>query len=142
MSLSKNQDQNHFSLSIRLDWSEMDLFGHINNVAYFKYIQAARVNIWERIGLAGRHEAQNIGPIRAETGCKFIRALHYPGAVKIKSQIEKIGNTSFTIAHIIYDTEGREAARARDAVVVYDFEKGEKVPVPEEDRQAMKKASA
>ncbi|MCE3258723.1 MAG: hypothetical protein K0S12_364, partial [Bacteroidetes bacterium] len=31
-------------IKIQLDWSEMDLFGHVNNVAYFKYIQAARVN--------------------------------------------------------------------------------------------------
>jgi len=33
-------------LPIRIDWSEMDLFGHVNNVMYFKYIQASRVNYW------------------------------------------------------------------------------------------------
>jgi acyl-CoA thioester hydrolase len=28
---------------IRIDWSEIDLFGHINNLAIMKYVQTARV---------------------------------------------------------------------------------------------------
>ncbi len=24
---------------IRIDWSELDLFGHVNNVTFFKYIK-------------------------------------------------------------------------------------------------------
>ena len=39
------------TLEIKLDWSEMDLFGHINNVAYFKYAQSARVNYLESVGI-------------------------------------------------------------------------------------------
>ena len=38
-------------LTLRVDWSEMDLFGHINNVMYAKYIQSARVNFVEKIGI-------------------------------------------------------------------------------------------
>ena len=41
-----------FTLQLRLDWSEMDLFGHINNVSYFKYIQASRVHYWEQSGIS------------------------------------------------------------------------------------------
>ncbi len=36
---------------IRIDWSEIDLFGHINNLAIMKYVQAARVNYLELVGL-------------------------------------------------------------------------------------------
>ncbi len=36
---------------IRIDWSEIDLFGHINNLAIMKYVQSARVNYLELIGL-------------------------------------------------------------------------------------------
>lgn len=41
----------HSRLAMRLDWSEMDMFGHINNVMYAKFVQAARVNYWEMVGL-------------------------------------------------------------------------------------------
>jgi acyl-CoA thioester hydrolase len=26
-------------LQLRLDWSELDYFGHVNNVSFFKYIR-------------------------------------------------------------------------------------------------------
>ncbi len=38
-------------LRLRIDWSEIDLFGHVNNVATLKYVQAARVNCLEALGL-------------------------------------------------------------------------------------------
>ena len=34
-------------LHLRIDWSEMDVFGHVNNVMFMKYVQAARVHYWE-----------------------------------------------------------------------------------------------
>ena len=36
-------------LDLRIDWSEIDSFGHINNIAIMKYIQAARVNYLESV---------------------------------------------------------------------------------------------
>lgn len=34
-------------LNLRIDWSELDLFGHVNNVMYAKYMQASRVHFME-----------------------------------------------------------------------------------------------
>lgn len=65
-------------LQLRIDWSEMDLFGHVNNVAYFKYIQAARVNYWEISMLSKLFSEMKLGPILLSTGCQFIRPLFYP----------------------------------------------------------------
>lgn len=42
-------------LQLRIDWSELDYFQHVNNVAFFKYIQASRVNYWDIIGLSKMH---------------------------------------------------------------------------------------
>ena len=28
-------------ITLRIDWSELDLFGHVNNVAFHKYAQTA-----------------------------------------------------------------------------------------------------
>lgn len=71
----------HFpvKLPLRIDWSEMDLFGHVNNVAYFKYIQASRVNYWEVTGLVDMFATNKLGPILLSTSCKFIKPLRYPG---------------------------------------------------------------
>ncbi len=41
------------NISLRIDWSELDVFGHVNNVAFNKYAQAARLNYVDTIGLNG-----------------------------------------------------------------------------------------
>jgi acyl-CoA thioester hydrolase len=47
-------------LELRIDWSEIDLFGHVNNLAILKFTQAARVNYLERIGLMQLKEEEHL----------------------------------------------------------------------------------
>jgi len=119
--------QFNVKLSLRLDWSEMDLFGHINNVMYFKYIQASRVNYWETMGIAKDFSTTKVGPILASTKCNFLKPLHYPGNIIIQARMEFIKNTSFGIEHQILNEQGEIAAIANDVIVMYDFNKNEKV---------------
>ena len=123
--------QFNVKLSLRLDWSEMDLFGHINNVMYFKYIQASRVNYWETMGIAKDFPTTKVGPVLASTKCNFLKPLHYPGNIIIQARMEFIKNTSFGIEHQILNEQGEIAAIANDVIVMYDFNKNEKVVFPE-----------
>lgn len=122
-------------LPIRIDWSEMDLFGHVNNVAYFKYIQASRVNYWEQTGLAATFKETKIGPILLSTSCKFIKPLHYPGNIIVAAKIEFIKTTSFGIEHYIISDDNEIAAEAHDVIVNFDFNKNEKVPISDNYRK-------
>jgi len=122
-------------LPLRIDWSEMDLFGHVNNVAYFKYIQASRVNYWEVSGLATSFMETKIGPILLSTSCQFIKPLHYPGSIIVAASIVFIKNTSFGIHHRILNEQNEIAAEAQDVIVTYDFNKNEKVAVSEQFRR-------
>lgn len=117
-------------LTLRIDWSEMDMYGHVNNVSYFKYVQAARVNYWEQVGITDYHAETNIGPMLAGSKCTFKRPLFYPGTVRIESRVEFIKNTSFGIVHRLLDGEGTIAAEAEDVIVMFDFNKHEKSPFP------------
>ncbi len=122
------------SLPLRIDWSEMDLFGHVNNVAYFKYIQASRVHCWELSGLAANFTRTRIGPILLSTGCQFKSPLFYPGNIVVHSRVEFIKHTSFGIHHRIKNEADEVAAEAHDVIVMYDFNKNEKVAVPDQFR--------
>ncbi len=126
-------------LQLRLDWSEMDMFAHINNVSYFKYLQAARVNYWEQIGLKTPY-TDGLGPMLASTGCQFRKPLFYPGNIIIETNVEFIKNTSFGLLHRIFNADGELAAEGNDVVVLYDFLKHEKAPVPDWLRQKIAEA--
>lgn len=128
---------NDFStkLVIRIDWSEIDLFGHINNLAIMKYVQAARVNYLETIGLMQLQAETKIGPILASTSCQFRKPLFYPGQVTIYSSVEFIKKTSFKIYHRIYNDKNEVSADAQDIIVLYDFVKNIKFNIPDEIRE-------
>ena len=114
-------------LSLRLDWSEMDLFGHINNVMYAKYVQAARVQVWDLIGLTTHYKTTNIGPTLAATSIQFRVPLHFPDTILVRSGISQIGSTSFRIQHQIFNSASKLCATAEDVVVTFDYNTNTKV---------------
>lgn len=114
----------------------MDLFGHINNVSYFKYIQASRVNYWELTGLAATFNETKIGPILLSTACQFMKPLHYPGLITVEARMEFMKSTSFGLHHRVRAENGDIAAEAHDVIVNYDFNKNEKTPISEAFRAA------
>lgn len=72
-----------YHLNIRIDWSELDIYEHVNNVAYFKYIQAARIHLWETIGLYKQFAELGFGFVVASTSYDFKKPLQYPGSIDI-----------------------------------------------------------
>jgi acyl-CoA thioester hydrolase len=121
-------------LQLRIDWSEIDLFGHVNNLAILKYVQAARVNYLEAVGLMQSQADAKIGPILASTSCQFRKPLFYPGQVTVYSKVDYIKNTSFRFQHLIYNDQNEIAAEAQDIIVLYDFLRNIKLTIPNELR--------
>lgn len=120
---------------IRIDWSEIDYFGHVNNVNYFKYIQAARVQYVEKIDMLKLHEESKIGPTLASCKCDFKIPLFYPGEVTILTRVDFIKNTSFGISHQIIDDKNQIAAEAHDILVMFDFNTNKKTRLSNEMRK-------
>jgi acyl-CoA thioester hydrolase len=119
-----------YQLELRLDWSEQGLFGHINNVNYFKFTQSARLEILKSVGLTELFEQTKVGPTLGNTQCKFIKSLHYPDQIRIHSIIKSIGTSSFVIQHCILNSQKELCAIAEDVIVVFDYEKEVKKDIP------------
>jgi len=120
---------------IRIDWSDIDAMGHINNLAILKYVQTARVNYIETIGFNYLHTAKKIGPILASTHCQFRKPLFYPGQVTVFSKVDYIKTTSFRINHKLFNDKSELIAEAQDIMVLYDFINNHKVTISEEIRK-------
>ena len=119
-------------ITLRIDWSELDVFGHINNVMFNKYAQTARLNYVDTIGLMKIHKTKNIGFMVAETNCQFKKELLFPGNINIQTKINFVKNTSFALEHTMTNDNGELVAIAKDVLVVFDFIKKEKCLIPEE----------
>ncbi len=130
-------EDHNTNIVLKIDWSDLDLFGHVNNVAFFKYIQAARVNYCESIGLTSINEKDKLGFIVASTNCTFKIPLRYPGNIKVFSKIDWIKNSSFQLSHFIVNDKNEIAAESFDVVVVFDYEKKIKTNITHELKTQM-----
>ena len=122
-------------MELRIDWSEIDAFGHVNNLSILKYVQAARVNYLEIIGLMQMQATIKIGPILASTTCQFRKPLFYPGQVTIYTNVDNVKNSSFHVQHQIINDKKELVAEAQDIIVFYDFNKNTKLTISDEIKE-------
>ncbi|MCC6401098.1 MAG: acyl-CoA thioesterase [Flavobacteriales bacterium] len=124
-------------LDITVAWGEQDLFGHVNNVVYFRWMESVRMHFLDRIGALRSHAEQGIGVILASTTCDFKRPVHWPAALHIRTGAVHVGTTSFTLAYRLTDADGTVLAEGTSVQVMYDYTKGRKVPIPGPIRTAI-----
>jgi len=119
-------------LIIRIDWSELDLYGHVNNVMICKYIQAARIQYCEKVGFGTLNEKGKPGFIVAASNVLYKKKVLYPGQLRVVSHVEWMKTTSFHLAHMIYNEQNDILVEAFDIIVVYDYEKDTKTAITKE----------
>jgi|TARA_B100000315_G_scaffold252755_2_gene290210 acyl-CoA thioester hydrolase len=115
-----------------LNWGDMDMHGHINNVWLFRYIENARIAYYEAIGKHQHEQASGTSFVLAATSCTFKSALVYPDVAVVGARIEEILTDRAVMGYRVVSREHhRVAAEARATLVSYDYAKGEKVVFPE-----------
>lgn len=127
----KDTSDYKLSLELRIDWGDLDMYEHVNNVSYMQYLQSGRVNFWEASGIHEFYQSSNQGTMLVSTKCDFKKSLQYPGKAIVKTKLDFIGNKSFGLKHIILNEKGDLCAEGQDIVVCFDFEKNETFPVPD-----------
>lgn len=130
-------DDYKLSLELRIDFSDLDMYRHVNNVSYMRFLQSGRVNFWEATGIYQLYENTDQGTMLVSTHCDFKKPLFYPGKAIIKTKLGFMKNSSFGLDHLILNGKGEVCAEGRDVVVCYDFSKDQTFRIPEELREKM-----
>ncbi|MCZ2341895.1 MAG: acyl-CoA thioesterase [Bacteroidales bacterium] len=128
---------NGYPVVVTLDvaWGEMDAFQHVNNVVYFRYFEAARIEFLARVGWLEMKESLGIGPIVQSTQARFRRPLQYPARIQVGARIIAMESDRVTFAHqIICENQDSPATEGQAVVVCFDYRAGQKVPLPQELR--------
>jgi len=119
-------------------WGDQDAFAHVNNVAYLRWCETARVDYLRRIGLFPDLPPQGVGPILASLNCDYRMPLNYPDLVQIGTRVTAIGNSSLRMEHRLVGVSlNQVAAEAASTLVVFDYQLGKPVPVSAVVRSAV-----
>ncbi len=120
-------------VEIPVYWGDQDTHHHVNNVAYFRYFEHARIAYLDRLGTWDFLEETGTGPIMASTQGRFRAPLTYPDVVSVGARVSDIGHDRFTMKYRVVSHRLSKTAADGDAMLVYyDYRNNEKVPVPAE----------
>lgn len=126
------------SIDLRIDWSDLDMYRHVNNVSYMRFLQSGRVNFWEATGIYSTYEDTDKGTMLVSTHCDFKKPLFYPGKAVVKTRLGEIGNSSFSLEHVILNEDMEVCAEGKDVVVCFDFDTNKTFRIPDELREKIR----
>lgn len=123
---SGTEQARRYRVAVPLRWSDMDAYGHVNNVQFLRLLEDARVIGFEEwFGqdrsvlsegiLVARHEIEYLAPL-----------LFRVPPIVVEMWATRIGGAGFDLAYEVRD--GRDGqgdtlyARAETTLVLYDFE--------------------
>ena len=124
---------NHHRYPLTVRWSDIDSYGHVNNVKYYDYVQEARISLvtstvgWEReaVWMVVRQDLEYLKPIDFRTE-----------PYEVGTAVAAIGTRSFTLAAEIRDPASKTLYATARTVVVGDS------PLSADQRSALGRWSA
>jgi acyl-CoA thioester hydrolase len=118
-------------IEIPVAWGEMDSLQHVNNIVYFRYFESARMAYFNELDIWKYMEETGIGPILAETRCKFRIPLAFPDRVSVGTKVDDIEEDRFVMKYVIVSHEHhRIAAEGEGVIVSYNYREKKKAPLP------------
>lgn len=118
-----------FSTPIELRFSDLDLYGHVNSVVYFTYLETARVKLFH--DLFHDMTAQNIFMLVAHAECDYKLPILFGENLIVSVHVARVGTSSFDLDYRLHDGSEKTYATARTTMVCFDNIRKTTIPVPD-----------
>ena len=102
-----------FSCAVR--WGDMDAYGHVNHALFWRYLESARIALFEEA--CGAADLPML--VVAEARCRYLAELRYPATVTVHSALQKVRGGSLEVVAEIREGE-RLCAKAQVQLVCFD----------------------
>jgi len=119
---------------VHVRFSDVDVYGHVNNVKYFEYFQEARIRL---MVAQGRELGDGFHLVVAQTDVDYKRPILFRAEpYECRTWVSQVGRTSAVFESVVLDGE-QVLARARVVGVCIDSATGRPAPVPWDFRAAV-----
>jgi len=108
-SMRHDRDSFVYFHTITTRWKDNDVYGHINNVEYYSYIDTTSNEYLIRQGVLDPEHGQAIGLV-VESMCQFFSPLSHPDALDCGLRVAHLGRSSVRYEVGIFSADQSEAA--------------------------------
>jgi acyl-CoA thioester hydrolase len=120
-------------------WMDNDIYGHINNVAYYSFFDSAANRFLIEHGGLDITRGDVIGLV-VESRCQYHAPLAYPVDLRAGVRVDKLGNRAVTYGLAIFDDRDPLAAAHGHVVHVFvDRQTRKPVAIPAPLRAALER---
>eukprot|EP01091_Cochliopodium_minus_P002924 TRINITY_DN1275_c2_g1_i1.p1 TRINITY_DN1275_c2_g1~~TRINITY_DN1275_c2_g1_i1.p1 ORF type:complete len:188 (+),score=18.30 TRINITY_DN1275_c2_g1_i1:35-598(+) len=124
-------------VDIKMHWGDMDPYGHLNNVIFFRYLETGRVCFLKDIDLVS-HTA--VGPILKQIDCRFRNQVKFPDIIRCGSRVSKIKEFEFEMEQQLVSTKnGNVVGTSSSIIVSFDYRINKKAALPDHVVENIKK---
>jgi len=117
-------------------YADLDPQQHVNNAAYFTYLESARMGYYSESGLWNGQSVREIGMVVASIHIDYLKSIHFGQKVRVGLMVSHIGNKSIRFQHQIEDAENGDVfARGEFVMVAYDSVNERSIRVPDDWRK-------
>lgn len=134
----RHPSRNEFGYLCPVDsrWADNDIYGHINNVAYYSYFDSTINRYLIEQGGLNIHDGEVVGYV-VSSGCDYFEAAAYPEPLTVGMRVDKLGNSSVRYGLALFGAAGDAKALGFVVHVFVHQESGRPVPIPENLRCAL-----
>lgn len=125
----------NFYVPIRVKFSDLDAFGHLNNVEVFRYLEHARIEYLKRVQILNFKHVEEIDKfsVVADVQCDFLHQVFYDEEIRVYVKVHHLGNTSLDIHYMGKNEKEQVVFTGRGVIVQIDKHTGK--PYPWNDTQ-------
>jgi len=128
-----NEYKYYFPLQVR--YGDLDPQWHVNNAHTVTFLETARLNYVQAIGLFDGKSFFDLGLIVADVHVVYLAPIKLTQKIRVGVRVAKIGTKSLTLDYQIEDeADGSVLTRAETVMVCFNYHKNETKPVPDDWR--------
>ncbi len=125
-----------FYCPIQIRYADIDPQWHVNHARTVTYIETARFNFVQELGIFNGESYFDLGWIVADVHVSYLAPIILTQKIRIGVRVAKLGTKSMTLEYQIEDeSDGSVLTRAETVMVHYDYHTHSSSPIPDEWRE-------
>jgi acyl-CoA thioester hydrolase len=122
-----------FSIPIQVRYSDLDAQWHVNHTRFLMYMEQARLEYLQHLGLFDGKSFLDLRVIIADVHVSYLAPIVLGQKVRVGTRTVKIGTKSIAFDYVLEDENSSKIfAKGEVISVAYNFREQETVPVPNE----------